>query len=87
VKVGGLGQKKKEKKNNRDLGDTFGKSLFLLMSTISASVRLTERNDAETRQLRQSAADALQSYSVLALHSLADNEVSAHHYLQRARIS
>jgi hypothetical protein len=46
------------------------------MSTISASVRLTERNDAETRQLRQSAADALQSYSVLALHSLADNEVS-----------
>lgn len=59
------------------------------MSTISASVRLTERNDAETCQLRQSAADALQSYSVLALHSLADNEVSvvlAHHYLQRARI-
>ncbi|KAI8575078.1 hypothetical protein K450DRAFT_263380 [Umbelopsis ramanniana AG] len=47
------------------------------MSTISASVRLTERNDAETRQLRQSAADALQSYSVLALHSLADNEPPA----------
>jgi hypothetical protein len=46
------------------------------MSTISASVRLTERNDAETRQLRQSAADALQNYSVLAMHSLADNEVS-----------
>lgn len=45
------------------------------MSTISASVRLTERNDAETRQLRQSAADALQNYSVLAMHSLADNEV------------
>ncbi|KAM3580848.1 hypothetical protein VKS41_006905 [Umbelopsis sp. WA50703] len=47
------------------------------MSTISASVRLTERNDAENRQLRQSAADALQNYSVLALHSLADNEPAA----------